>query len=161
MSGVSTAVSTLCCSLIVATLVRIIAPQGNTEKIIKLIISAFILVSIVLAVKSVVDLVDTDKIISDSESIVSYENTEMNNEKVLKTASEYLVEYSKNLLESNNISVDNIKITLVESENSVIYVREAIIYINRDYLNDEDRIINLISSNLGVSPKIVFGSNNE
>ena len=62
MNSVITAVGVFSVSLFVAALLKILAPSGSCEKVIRLVVSIFVLICIVTCFKSVADEINISKI---------------------------------------------------------------------------------------------------
>jgi len=154
MNVITSSATVLCISLFTASIIKIIAPQGRTEKVIRIAISFFVILCIATCVKSVIGEVNISKseYINNSESISS--EIDRN---VLKVTGDYLVEYTESLLTSENIDARKIKVTVDADENGVINITDISIYLSKDKITDKQKVIDLLETDLNVTPKIIIG----
>jgi len=155
MTGISTAVTVLSCSLFAASLIKMLAPHGSTEKILRLVISLFVLISVVTCFKSVADSVN----IAEFQSSDATENSEQINstveQSVLKVTGDYMAEYVQSLLLSEKISADEIYVTVNADDNSVINITDISIYIDKSKSILKSKITDIIEKDLDIIPKVV------
>ncbi len=155
MKSISSAVNILSISLFVASLVKMLAPKGKTEKILTFVISLFVIICIVTcftAIATDIDASDVGSII-DEQSLSELES-KVNND-VIKITGDYMVQYVKAILEAENIKPAEIKITVDTNENSVINLTEACIYISKKDLILKSEIEDIIKNDLGITPKVI------
>lgn len=152
MSSIATSIVVICSSLITASLVKMLAPSGNTDKILKLVISIFILICVVVCIKPVVSNIDFSEI-KDSEMSNSIIN---NNENVLKVTGDYMVQYTDKLLKSQGIEAELIKLTVDADDKGVINISSINIYIDKINYSDMQKISELIEKDLNVTPSIII-----
>lgn len=155
MSGIATAVTVLVSSAFVAALIKIIAPTGKTEKIIKLVISLFILICIAVAFKTMFDSVKV--------SIEKYKNSERYDKsiqqavdtEVLKVTGDYIAEYLNKLVSSEGVDAELIEVCLDTDENSVIKISDVNIYIEQDDLDYKNQITEIVEEYLDITPRVI------
>lgn len=155
MTGITTAVTVLCCSLFACALIKFLAPVGNSEKVLRLVLSLFVLICMVTCFKEIADVI---KISSDTSS--AYENTEDidNTVKatVLKTTGDYMAEYILNLLSAEDIKPELVKVTVNSNENSVINITDINIYIDNSKKLLKNKIEEIIEADLQITPKVII-----
>lgn len=148
MNSVITAVGVLSASLFVAALLKILAPSGSCEKVIRLVVSIFVLVCIVTCFKSVADEIN----ISEIEAPVK--NDSQFDESVLKLTGDYLAEYVNKLLLSENINAERVEVSVIRDENDVINITDISIYLNKSLAAYKSKAEEIITSSLNISPNV-------
>lgn len=149
MTAIATAVTVLSCSLFVSSLIKILAPTGSTEKVIRFVISLFVLICIVTCFKSIADTVDISTTEEDYQNINS--TVDMS---VLKVTGDYMAEYVESLLLAEEISAETIEVTVNTDENKVINITDICIYIDKDKSLLESKITDIIETDLDITPKV-------
>lgn len=149
MTAIATAVTVLSCSLFVSSLIKILAPTGSTEKVIRFVISLFVLICIVTCFKSIADTVDISTTEEDYQKLNS--TVDMS---VLKVTGDYMAEYVESLLLAEEISAETIEVTVNTDENKVINITDICIYIDKDKYLLESKITDIIETDLDITPKV-------
>lgn len=149
MTAIATAVTVLSCSLFVSSLIKILAPTGSTEKVIRFVISLFVLICIVTCFKSIADTVDISTTEEDYQNLNS--TVDMS---VLKVTGDYMAEYVESLLLAEEISAETIEVTVNTDENKVINITDICIYIDKDKYLLESKITDIIETDLDITPKV-------
>lgn len=145
--------ASLCCCLVVCSLVRLVAPAGNTTKILSLVIGVFALCCLVSPFATLVNEVEFDSFQYEYEET----QTELSlkyNEEILKTTGDYINSYVKVLLTSAEIMPEDIRTTLGVSNENGIYIKEMNIYINKNSSYKSETIEDLIETSVGIKPKV-------
>lgn len=154
MTGFSAAIAVLSCSLLSAALIKMLAPKGSTEKIMRLVISLFVLICIVSCFKSIVDVVKISDL-SDAANSESIEKIDSEIEKsVLKTTGDYMAQYVESLLLSEDIKAEKIEVTVESDEKSVINLTDVSIYIDKSNTFLKSTITEIIEADLDITPKV-------
>lgn len=148
MNSVITAVGVFSVSLFVAALLKILAPSGSCEKVIRLVVSIFVLICIVTCFKSVADEINISKI----EAPVK--NDSHFDESVLKLTGDYLAEYVNKLLLSENINAERVEVSVIRDENDVINITDISIYLNKSLAAYKSKAEEIITSSLNISPNV-------
>lgn len=154
MTSFATAITVLSCSLFAAAIIKILAPSGSTEKILKLTISLFVLICIVACFKSVADSVNLSKLktLSDTEDMTELNATVDQN--VLKVTGDYMAKYVESLLSAENLTAEKIEVTVEADENSVINLTDVSIYIDESDSLLKSKYTEIIQSDLNITPKV-------
>jgi len=135
-------------------LVRIIAPAGNTTKIMSLVISIF---SLCCLFSSFISFSDNLKFIEADISQAEISDdvfSDLCDDKVLSTTGDYINSYTKNLLIQSDINPQQIITVMGVDKNRGIYIREMNIFINEKYHSKTDEVKETVSSILGIEPTI-------
>lgn len=151
MSAFGSSVAVLSCSLFVAALIKLLAPLGKCEKIMRFVISLFVLLSLVTSVKAIADeikpIINNQNISEEFEHI----NSKVNNE-VLKVTGDYIAEYINNMLSSNNINCGRIEVTVNADDNNVISITDICIYIDKTF-SEKNKATEIIEKDLKIIPR--------
>lgn len=142
-----------CCCLVVCALIRIIAPSGNTTKILSLVIGLFALCCLISPVAELfrnIDFVELSK----EQNICNENFSALCDEQVLSKTGDYINSYADIILKQADININNIQTVLGVDKNKGIYIKQMNIYINKTARDKADKIENLISNSLGIVPKI-------
>lgn len=152
MTGISSAITVLSCSLFVAGLVKMLIPAGSTEKILRLVISMFVLICIVVCFKTIYDSID----ISSLKNSVNSESEEIYEQNVLRVTGEYMAEYVKGLLDTEKITPEKIEVTVNTDSDFVINITDISIYLDKDNKFHESKIIEIIEADLKITPNLII-----
>lgn len=145
--------ASLCCCLVVSSLVRIIAPSGNTSKILSLIIGLFTICCLISPFVALFKDIDVN-IYQKELNTESTNLTELYDEQVLSTTGEYINTYVLSLLKNAEIVPENIKTVLGVTKEKGIYVKQMNIYVRKYTWDKADEIKSLIETSLGIEPKV-------
>lgn len=145
--------ASLCCCLVVCSLVRMIAPSNSTSKIMSVVISVFALCCLFSPVIELVSDFDMGKYELKSE-MKTQEYSDAYDKSVLESTSEYISEYICLLLDTGGIDVKEVKTIIAVNEDRGIYIREVNIYLDKSNVKCEDEITSLLYSELGIKPKV-------
>ena len=145
--------ASLCCCLVVCSLVRLVAPAGSTTKILSLVIGVFALCCLVSPFVTLVKSIDVYSCETDYTEKQS-ELTQVYNEEILRTTGDYINSYTKTLLLSAEIIPDDIQTILGVNNENGIYIKEMNIYINKNSSYKIGTIEELIETSVGIKPKV-------
>lgn len=157
MSALQSSIFILCAATIVASILKMLAPSGMTDKVLKLILGLFVLCCLVTAIKDIylslssnryLNVEDTSKLTSKSDELV------------LNTTAEYLAEYSHQLYEGEGIDINEVTVTVNEFE-SVIKVTEVNIYIDKSSENYIHELKELTQNVFLLDPNIIVEAEDE
>jgi len=152
--------TSICVCLVVCSVIRIVAPTGNTSRILSVVISVFVLLCMFSPLKSLVESFRFESDRSFSEDIELKQAEGYDEQVILQTAS-YINEYVNNILVNEGVENSEIKTILAVNENRGIYIRELNIYLSKGYSEKSAEIKELIKSSLGVEPLIKEAENDK
>ncbi|MCD8025998.1 MAG: stage III sporulation protein AF [Clostridiales bacterium] len=155
MKDVLTAVSVICASALICTLVSTFVTDGSTKKILNLVLGAFMICSLIVPVKNAVQSFNID--ISDYESAedISATDDEAYSRAVLSQTKENLEQTLNDLLLQNNIKINSCEINLALTDENSIIISSVCIYISNEYTADKDLIVSITKENFGISPSVI------
>ena len=152
-NSVYTCAASLCVTLVACGIIRMIAPAGNTSRILSVVISVFVLCSLVspisVFVKNLSVTVDEDEFMSEEKSIsVEYDN------EIIRQTADYINQYVYTSLKAEGIDNTAIETVLALDENSGIYISKMNIYIDKRYTEKTQVINEVVKNTVGIEPEI-------
>ena len=155
MSALNTSAVTACVCCIACSVLSMLFPLSVTKKTVSLVMGAFMICSMLIPLIGVISSFKADY--EDSDEIVEYDvNYEAQFEKeVLTQTAENLVIVTNDLLSSEGIAPEDIKISIGKSDNNSIYISSIYIYITEQDREKTDYIKNLISRNMSKEPVVI------
>lgn len=143
----------VCC--IACSIISLLLPTGRMNKVLSLVLSLFMLCSMIIPLISLVDFFKTDfEYIEPDAKLSSYDKEY--NDLVLKKTADNLVLCADELLRGQGINSSNIVVGLKISDNDSIYVSKIIIYITEEYREHTATITEIISNNFAKKPEIII-----
>ena len=152
MKSVNGLCVTICCVCIAVSILSALIPQKRTVKIMSFAIGLFIISSVLTAAAGIeipnIDISDTEKY-----NVRDYGEKDYNDEAVQLTA-DNLVQALNEILLSEGISAEDIRLSLKISDDGRIYASHVVIYINKAYLSRVNDIKSIVYGNLSKEPEI-------
>ena len=155
MNTLNLTAMTLCACCIVCSLLTLLIPQERMKKTLNLVLSLFLLCSLILPVQSLLSNIQMEYDVQEFDQEYSFSQEEYH-KAILQKAADNLVLCADNLLRKEGIEADNIRLSLKISEGESIYVSNIIIYISRDTENRKQDIESIIYRNFSKEPKIII-----
>lgn len=155
MNTLNAAAMTLCVCCIVCSLLSMLIPQERTKKALNLVLSLFLICSLILPVKSLLSDLDIEPDAEDAAVDFSFSQEDYNRV-ILKQTADNLVLCADDLLKAEGIEAENIRLSLKISEQGSIYVSNIIIYISKETEYRKQDIENIIYRNFSKEPKIII-----
>ena len=151
MSGMISAVITVCAGALICSLLSAFVPEGTTKKTVALVIGAFI-----SPITSAISSIDFDaEPVDYSEDQVSTSDEAYANV-VIKQAQQNLEQSLTDLLAQNNIKISKCKIVLAKSQSNSIIIGDISIYMSNEYKSRKDKIGSIVFESFGAYPRITF-----
>lgn len=155
MNVLSQAGVTVCACCIACSVLSVIFPSGAMKKTLNLVMGAFLICSILIPVIGGVKSLSFEYK-NDNKSFITNEDYErIYEEEVLNKTAENLVVATKDLLNSENITPENIEIGIKKSDNNSIYISTINIYINETDREKTDSIKRIIERNMSKEPVVI------
>ena len=156
MSGMVSAVITVCAGALICSLLSAFVPEGATKKTVALVIGAFMVCCLISPITSAISSIDFDtEIISDSKTDISTSDEAYANI-VIKQAEQNLEQSLTDILLQNSIKISDCKIVLAKSQSDSRIIGDIRIYISSEYKNQSDKIGTLTYKSFGAYPRITF-----
>lgn len=148
----SSVVVCVCC--IVCAMFSMIAPAGKMKKTVDIVLSLFLLSSMLIPIASFVKSFSADVVIDEQDVDIKNIDEDDYTEIVLKQTADNLVEIADNLLKSEGIQAENIRVSLKKTDKNSIYISRIDIYISKDNEKDTDKIKRIVETNMSKEPGI-------
>lgn len=155
MNEILAVTSAICASALICTLVSNFVTDGSTKKIIRLVLGAFIICSMIVPIKNAVsgfseEIAETDI----SDSAVSTDDEAYSRE-ILKQTRINLESALKDLLLQNGVDINSCEIILALTDDNSIIISSVCIYISKEYTQYTDLISEITFQNFSVQPNII------
>lgn len=154
MQSIYICAASLCCCLVVCAILRMVAPSGNTQKIMSVVIGVFTvccLLSPLYEIGKNLNFSENKDYVSDK---IRNDYEQQYDSKVLQTTAEYINEYVNSLLCESGVDNAQIETILSVNEGRGIYIKELNIYLYKKNEVDINEISDLIYSSVGIVPSI-------
>ncbi len=155
MSVLSQAGVTACACCIACSVLSLVFPNGAMKKTLNLIMGAFLICSILIPVIGGVKALSFEYQTETDGLSINEDYEEMYEEEVLTKTAENLVVVTKDLLNSENITPDNIEIGIKKSDNNSICISTLNIYINETDRDKAETIKRIIEMNMSKEPVVI------
>lgn len=142
----------LCICTVACVLVKFLVPDGVTRKTLNFVITTVLIIAMIMPIKELFTESEKINIQVPSETQI----TEEYNEKVLEITKENLRKSVKSLLEQNNITYNNVYVSIKTDQNNGIIIDTISIYISNQSISKSNTIIDLIKENYSVTPQIIL-----
>lgn len=156
MSALSQVSVVVCVCSIACSIVSIIIPIGRMRKIISMVLGVFLLCSMILPLLGLFTSFDSNINIDEKNYIDEYQSDSSYDDLVLDKTADNLVLAANNLLLSEKIEVDNIRVGIKKDENNSIYISSIYIYISKENENKTEDIKRIIGTNMSKEPVIII-----
>ena len=153
MNVLSQLALTLCYLSVAVTVMSLFVPQKRTRKIFCFVIGLFVIASIVLGVRNLTISEDIDLSDLNTAQMPEYSESDYN-DMILRRTADNLVKATDEILRSEGIEAEDIRLSLKISDEGRIYVDRAVIYISEDDLLRRQEIKSIISRNLSKEPLV-------
>lgn len=142
----------LCICTVACVLVKFLVPEGVTRKTLNFVITTVLIIVMIMPIKELFTESEKINIQVPSETQI----TEEYNEKVLEITKENLRKSVKSILEQNNITYNNVYVSIKTDQNNGIIIDTISIYINNQSISKSNTITNLVKENYSVTPQIIL-----
>ena len=152
-TSVYTCAASLCVTLVACAVIRMIAPSGNTSRILSVVISVFVLCSMVSPISSLFKNLNFDT----KEETFSVKEKDFSNQyddAVITKTADYINRYVCSTLSAEGVENVSIKTVLGVDANNGIYINELNIYIDKAYTERFSEIKSIVKNTVGVEPTI-------
>lgn len=156
MSALKSAGIIICVCCVACSIFSLIAPTGRMKKMVSLILGMFLICSMIIPIKGLFDSLKIGFNIDDSKYSIENMSDSEYNELVLKQTADNLVGAANNLLISENIYAQNIRVGLKISEDNSIYISSIYIYITNEYQDRQEEISKIITNNMSKEPELII-----
>jgi hypothetical protein len=151
MNVVSGTAEILCTCIIACVIIKMLIPEGKTQKTMNLIVTAFLIIVMVSPILTLFNKSSSFNVATPDEGKIIDEY----NVKVVGVTKDNLQKSLCALLEQNNYQYNKVYVSVKTTDDNGIIIDYICIYISRNN-NDTLNIIKLTEENFGITPEIVL-----
>lgn len=151
MSTVTNMAVVLCTCVIACILVKMLVPQGRTQKTMNIIITAFLIMVMISPIKSLLSSTSSLEIFTPDESQIMDEY----NSRVLSQTQDNLRNSLLSLLQQNGINPDDVFVKLKTDNENGIIIDYIYIYLSENSRVKSSDAIKVTEENFSITPEIV------
>lgn len=151
MSTVTNIAVVLCTCVIACILIKMLVPQGRTQKTMNIIITAFLIIVMISPIKNCIASGSSLDISTPDESQIMDEY----NLKVLSQTQDNLRNSLISLLTQNGINFEDVFVKLKTDNENGIIIDYIYIYLSENNIGQSSDAIKLTEENFSITPEIV------
>ena len=151
MSTVTNIAVVLCTCVIACILIKMLVPQGRTQKTMNIIITAFLIIVMISPIKNCIASGSSLDISTPDESQIMDEY----NSKVLSQTQDNLRNSLLSLLQQNGINPDDVFVKLKTDNENGIIIDYIYIYLSENNIGQSSDAIKVTEENFSITPEIV------
>ena len=151
MSTVTNIAVVLCTCVIACILIKMLVPQGRTQKTMNIIITAFLIMVMISPIKNCIASGSSLDISTPDESQIMDEY----NSKVLSQTQDNLRNSLISLLTQNGINFEDVFVKLKTDNENGIIIDYIYIYLSENNIGQSSDVIKLTEENFSITPEIV------
>ena len=151
MSTVTNIAVVLCTCVIACILIKMLVPQGRTQKTMNIIITAFLIIVMISPIKNCIASGSSLDISTPDESQIMDEY----NSRVLSQTQDNLRNSLLSLLQQNGINPDDVFVKLKTDNENGIIIDYIYIYLSENNIGQSSDAIKLTEENFSITPEIV------
>lgn len=146
----------VCVVAVVCSIIELVAPKGEINKMINFILGLFLVVSVLFPVANSLKLDNfrIDKMENYSQNFTFQMDTDNLTIQVGKSAIEKLI---ANALDQQNINYKKIIVNMDSSTGDSIDIIRAEIYVDKSYRNNLIRVQDIVEKSIGIKPSVYVG----
>ena len=151
MSTVTNTAVVLCTCVIACILIKMLVPQGRTQKTMNIIVTAFLIIVMISPIKNLVASGTSFKISTPDESKIMEEYSD----KVLAQTQDNLRKSLLSVLEQNGVTPEDVFVKLKTDNENGIIIDYIYIYLNENSRGKSGDAIKITEENFSITPEIV------
>lgn len=146
----------VCAVAVVCSIIELVAPKGEINKMINFILGLFLVVSVLFPVANSLKLDNfrIDKMENYSQNFTFQKDTDNLTIQVGKSAIEKLI---ANALDQQNINYKKIIVNMDSSTGNSIDIIRAEIYVDKSYRNNLIQVQDIVEKSIGIKPSVYVG----
>lgn len=146
----------VCAVAVVCSIIELVAPKGEINKMINFMLGLFLVVSVLFPVANSLKLDNfrIDKMENYSQNFTFQKDTDNLTIQVGKSAIEKLI---ANALDQQNINYKKIIVNMDSSTGNSIDIIRAEIYVDKSYLNNLIQVQDIVEKSIGIKPSVYVG----
>ncbi len=154
MSALSDISMVLSMGAVVCAITAMLVPQNRMKKMMNLVLSLFLICSLILPVKELIAGIDLGFAVEEYEE--PFEEDGSFEQAVMKECADRLVLTANELLQNEGITARDIRLSLKKSDSGSISVKSIVIYIDSRDIYQRSNIESIIYRNFSKEPKIII-----
>lgn len=151
MSTVTNTAVVLCTCVIACILIKMLVPQGRTQKTMNIIVTAFLIIVMISPIKNLVASGNSFDISTPDESKIMEEYSG----KVLSQTQDNLRKSLLSVLEQNGVTPQDVFVKLKTDNENGIIIDYIYIYLNENSRGKSGDAIKITEENFSITPEIV------
>lgn len=151
MSTVTNTAVVLCTCVIACILIKMLVPQGKTQKTMNIIVTAFLIIVMISPIKNLVASGNSFEISTPDESKIMEEYSS----KVLSQTQDNLRKSLLSVLEQNGVTPEDVFVKLKTDNENGIIIDYIYIYLNENSRGKSGDAIKITEENFSITPEIV------
>ena len=151
MSTVTNIAVVLCTCVIACILIKMLVPQGRTQKTMNIIVTAFLIIVMISPIKNCIASGSSLDISTPDESQIMDEY----NSKVLSQTQDNLRNSLISLLTQNGINFEDVFVKLKTDNENGIIIDYIYIYLSENNIGQNSDALKLTQENFSITPEIV------
>lgn len=151
MSTVTNIAVVLCTCVIACILIKMLVPQGRTQKTMNIIVTAFLIIVMISPIKNCIASGSSLDISTPDESQIMDEY----NSKVLSQTQDNLRNSLISLLTQNGINFEDVFVKLKTDNENGIIIDYIYIYLSENNIGQNSDALKLTEENFSITPEIV------
>lgn len=151
MNTVTNIAVVLCTCVIACILIKMLVPQGRTQKTMNIIITAFLIIVMISPIKNFLSSTSSLEIFTPDESQIMDDY----NSKVLSQTQDNLRNSLLSVLQQNGINPDDVFVKLKTDNENGIIIDYIFIYLSENNIGQSSDAIKLTEENFSITPEIV------
>lgn len=155
MSTLNTVAVIVCVCCISCSIISLLIPLGRMTKIVNLVMGLFLITNMIIPMLSIFSGFKTSLDLQSTYKNDNLYTQQDYDELVLNQTADNLVQVANELLKSENITPENIEVSIKKTDNNRIYISAINIYINKDFKNRISYIKKIIFTNMSKEPVVI------
>ena len=151
MSTVTNTAVVLCTCVIACILIKMLVPQGRTQKTMNIIVTAFLIIVMISPIKNLVASGNSFDISTPDESKIMEEYSG----KVLSQTQDNLRKSLISVLEQNGVTPEDVFVKIKTDNENGIIIDYIYIYLNENSRGKSGDAIKITEENFSITPEIV------
>ena len=155
MSVIKQIALSICVTIVIVSIVSVLAPIGRMQKIFKYFISLFFITVVLMPFTQIknINLLDFDYIQNEYQT---QNYTQSINEQTLTLTNKMLKDKINILIENNDALAENIELYIHTDDENNIYISDLIITLDEKFKTKEQKLSSVIESEVGAKAKFTY-----
>lgn len=148
MNGVMQWAAVICLSALVCGMLELLVPDGNMEKMVRLVLGAVLLLAVLSPLTGTLGKLDLHAIGQNIETTDTASLTETVNQQIVQTAQENVQAVAQEILEENETFPQKIQVMMDTSQDDSISITKLIVTLDKEDNNRKDEARRLLEEKM-------------